>query len=65
LKIVVNGQTHETQAAHMEALLKDFNLLPTQVALEHNGVVLFRHEFSKITPKEGDRIEIVKVVAGG
>jgi len=65
MKIHVNGQEKEISSESVASLLKELNLLPTQVAIEHNGTVLFRHEFGDIPLKDGDKIEIVRVVAGG
>ena len=65
MKIQLNGEEKEIQASNAGVLLKELNLLPTQVAIEHNGIVLFRHEYDQTSIKEGDRIEVVRVVAGG
>jgi thiamine biosynthesis protein ThiS len=65
MKIHVNGQEKETSVTTVGSLLQELQLLPTQVAIEYNGTVLFRHEFGTIPVKEGDQIEIVRVVAGG
>ena len=65
MKIYINGNLQEVTATTVESLLQELNLLPTQVAIEHNGTVLFRHEFSQTSIRQTDRIEIVRVVAGG
>ena len=65
MKISINGNLKNASASTIEALLEELNLLPNQVAIEYNGTVLFRHEFSQTRLHEGDRIEIVRVVAGG
>ena len=65
LNLILNGNPKETSAKTVDALLKELNLLPTQVAVEQNGTVLFRQEFEKTAVNEGDRIEIIRVVAGG
>lgn len=65
MKVVVNGEDRETAAATVAALLAEFGLSPAQVAVEHNKVVLFRQELEKTPLRDGDRIEIVRVVAGG
>jgi thiamine biosynthesis protein ThiS len=33
--------------------------------VEHNGLALHRHEWPKRPLAEGDRIELIRVVAGG
>lgn len=65
MKIQVNGETRETSVTTINNLLAELKLLPSQVAVEHNKTVLFRHEFAQTQVREGDQIEIVKVVAGG
>ncbi len=65
MRIFVNAETKETSATTIDSLLAELKLLPVQVAVEHNGTVLFRHELTQARIQEGDRIEIVRVVAGG
>ena len=65
MKIQVNGKNWETPSTMIHSLLEELKLLPNQVAVEHNGRVLFRHELTQTTLQEGDRIEIIRVVAGG
>jgi thiamine biosynthesis protein ThiS len=65
MNITVNGQNKETSASRICDLLEELKLLPTQVAIELNGTVLFRHEYSETNLKEADKVEIVRVVAGG
>jgi len=63
--ICINGENRRVQSETVEALLRELDLLPSQAAVEHNGTVLFRHEMVQATLHEGDRIEIIRVVAGG
>jgi thiamine biosynthesis protein ThiS len=65
LVVCLNGNDQEISANTIAGLLTELNLLPTQVAVEQNGTVLFRQEFGNSAIKEGDRIEIIRVVAGG
>ena len=65
MKIQVNGGMKETSAETVGALLRESNLLTTQVAVELNGTVLFRHELAETRLREGDRVEIVRAAAGG
>lgn len=63
--IHINGQEREAVATTVADLLTELGLLPSQVAVEHNKTVLFRQELASTPVKDGDRIEIVRVVAGG
>jgi len=40
-------------------------LPPQSILVEHNGVALHRQEWAKRPLAEGDRIEFIRVVAGG
>ena len=64
--VIANGQ--QTQAnlpCTIEEFLVAQNLLPRSVVVEHNGDAVAPSEFPKRALKEGDRLEIVKIVAGG
>ena len=49
----------------LEAFLVSQDLLPRSVVVEHNGEAVAPSEFAKRKLNAGDRLEIVKVVAGG
>ena len=64
--IVANGQSLPvTLPCTIEAFLIAQKLLPRSVVVEHNGEAVAPSEFSRRTLKAGDRLEIVKIVAGG
>jgi thiamine biosynthesis protein ThiS len=56
-------------AAQLPCSLEEFlvaqNLLPRSVVVEHNGEAVAPSEFSQRTVNAGDKLEIVKIVAGG
>ncbi len=49
----------------IEAFLVAQGLLPRSVVVEHNGDAVAPSEFSQRQLQAGDRLEIVKIVAGG
>lgn len=49
----------------LEAFLVRQQLLPRSVVVEHNGEAVAPSEFSARMLRAGDRMEIVKIVAGG
>ena len=64
--IVANGQSIEADLpCSIEKFLVAQNLLPRSVVVEHNGDAVAPSEFSQRQLKAGDRLEIVKIVAGG
>jgi thiamine biosynthesis protein ThiS len=66
MRISLNGQEADTGGAQTVAeLVGRFELPPETVLIEHNGVALHRREWPQKTLTDGDRIEIIRVVAGG
>ena len=64
--IIANGQTLTVALpCTIESFLVAQNLLPRSVVVEHNGEAVAPSEFSKRNLNSGDRLEIVKIVAGG
>ena len=66
MKILLNGETIDTgEAKTIAELIERYELPPQSILVEHNGLALHRHEWSKSPLAEGDRIEFIRVVAGG
>lgn len=66
MKISLNGETVDAREAKTIAeLIDNYELLPQSVLVEHNGLALHRHEWRKRPLAEGDRVEFIRVVAGG
>jgi sulfur carrier protein len=64
--ISLNGETVDAREAKTIAELIDrYQLPPQSVLVEHNGLAVHRHEWPKRSLAEGDRVEFVRVVAGG
>ncbi len=64
--IIANGQTVNAKLpCSLEEFLVLQKLLPRSVVVEHNGEAVAPSEFSKRQLSAGDRLEIVKIVAGG
>lgn len=54
-----------TLPCSIEAFLVAQHLLPRSVVVEHNGEAVAPSEFPHRQLRAGDRLEIVKIVAGG
>jgi thiamine biosynthesis protein ThiS len=66
MTIVLNGENADTRGAQTIAeLVECLELSPPSILIEHNGLALHRHEWPQTKLAEGDRIEFVRVVAGG
>jgi thiamine biosynthesis protein ThiS len=64
--VLANGKFIETKLpCTIEEFLRAQNLLPRSVVVEHNGEAVAPSEFSGRKLNAGDRLEIVKIVAGG
>jgi len=64
--VTANGKPVAAQLpCSLEQFLLAQNLLPRGVVVEHNGEAVAPSEFSSRQLKAGDRLEIVKIVAGG
>lgn len=64
--VIANGRKTEAKLpCSIEQFLREQNLLPRSVVVEHNGEAVAPSEFSKRQLNAGDRLEIVQIVAGG
>lgn len=64
--ITANGQEVAAKLpCSLEAFLLAQGLLPRSVVVEHNGDAVSPSEFAQRQIRSGDRLEIVKIVAGG
>ena len=66
MRLTVNGKTTELE---IEMSIADFlrarNVAEVLVAVEHNRRWVKREEWSSIVLKEDDRLEVVRIMAGG
>lgn len=64
--VIANGKEIETDLpCTIEQFIVRQRLLPRSVIVEHNGEAVAPSEFANRQLKAGDRLEIVKIVAGG
>jgi thiamine biosynthesis protein ThiS len=64
--VTANGQPVTARLpCTIEGFLVTRGLLPRSVVVEHNGEAVAPSEFSIRQLNAGDRLEIVKIVAGG
>jgi sulfur carrier protein len=66
MNILVNGARADIDGLTTVAeLAQHYSLQPNTVLIEHNAVALRRREWPERKLSEGDRVEFVRVVAGG
>ena len=64
--VFTNGQARQVDADKTVAeIIRDLKLTPAAVLVERNGRALLRQEWVGEKVEHGDRLEFVKVVAGG
>ncbi|MFN2477166.1 MAG: sulfur carrier protein ThiS [Chthoniobacterales bacterium] len=62
----LNGQSADARGAETVAeLAEKYGLQPHTILIEHNGVALHQREWSQRSLAESDRVEFIRVVAGG
>jgi len=66
VKATINGETRELpDGLTVGTLLAELGTAPTGVAVARNDCVVRRSEYDSVRIGEGDRVEIIKAVAGG
>jgi len=66
MRITVNGDAREiARARNVMELIEELGLPAPTILVEHNGLALRREEWPERSLTEGDRVELVRIVAGG
>ena len=66
ISLQVNGKNAELEGpTPLLEYLEKLGVNPRAVAVEHNGEILERAAYAGVTLREGDRVEIVRMVGGG
>ena len=64
--IVANGKPRSiTDEMTIARFLDDLGWKPEWVVVEHNGAPVERPRFGRVVLHDGDRLEVVRAVAGG
>ena len=66
MTVVINGTpTDVGEDTTLPALIESLGLRVGSVVVEHNGTALLRSELATARLGDGDRLELVRAVAGG
>lgn len=66
IRITVNGQPRELEhELGLPALIERLEITHPRIAVAHNGLVLRRDEHEATIVRDGDTLEIVRMVGGG
>jgi sulfur carrier protein len=66
MNVIANGRARQSpEGATVDAFIRSLDLDPRFVIVEYNGEPLARQRYDDTALSDGDRIELVKAVAGG
>jgi len=65
MKITLNGEPHETGARTISELVESLALSAPTLLIEHNDSALRREEWPAAALREDDRVEMLRIAAGG
>jgi len=61
----VNGEFEQIEPQSLESYLTDKLLLGRRIAVERNGDIVPRSQFTNVVIEDGDVLEIVHAIGGG
>lgn len=66
IALQVNGKKVELDGpTPLTEYLEGLGANPRAIAVEHNGEIVERSAYAKVVLRDGDRVEIVRMVGGG
>jgi sulfur carrier protein len=65
MQVSVNGQIEEIEAQSLVSYLDSKSLLGRRIAVELNGEIVPKTQFSSVMLVDGDVLEIVHAIGGG
>ncbi|MCP5395733.1 MAG: sulfur carrier protein ThiS [Sphingomonadaceae bacterium] len=65
ISLTLNGEPRRTTAITIADLVRELELEPAKVAVEHNGEIAPRSTLEHVALAHGDVLEIVHFVGGG
>ena len=65
MQVSVNGQTEEIEAQSLFTYLDSKSLVGCRIAVELNGEIVPKTQFSSVLLVDGDVLEIVHAIGGG
>ena len=65
MNVFLNGQRHDVEAQTVSDLVSELRLVPEAILVEHNGTALLRSEWTRTVLSNEDRLEVLRVAAGG
>ena len=63
--LTINGAVQELSADTVAGMVEELKLPGPLVLVEHNGLALRKSDWGETPLRDGDRIEILRIAAGG
>lgn len=65
MQISVNGEVEQIEPQSLESYLFNMSLLGRRIAVERNGDIVPKSQFSDVILEDGDVLEVVHAIGGG
>ncbi|MDP1558225.1 MAG: sulfur carrier protein ThiS [Nitrosomonas sp.] len=66
IELTINGQPQQFESAlNVQQLIEQLDLQGKRIAIERNGEIVPRSQFSELALVDGDQLEVVVAVGGG
>jgi sulfur carrier protein len=65
MRVIINGEERQLDAATVAELVEQLHLQGDRVAVERNLEIVSRGQWAETPLRDGDRVEIVHFVGGG
>lgn len=65
ISLVINGESKQVISVKIDDLMGELSLPAPLMLVEHNGKALHRSEWPDVILADGDRLELMRVAAGG
>lgn len=65
MKVAINGSEVDIRSDTVAGVVEELQLPGLLLLIEHNGSALRKSEWSETALREGDRLEVLRVSAGG
>lgn len=66
MHLTINGEPRDTaEDIGLEDLIRSLGIEPKMIAVQHNDTIIDRKEFARVRLRDGDRLELIRIVGGG
>lgn len=66
MHLTINGEPREVRdGIGVEELIRELGVHPEMIAVQHNDDIVDRKRLDGVTLRDGDRLELIRIVGGG